>query len=110
MLSCTYLLNSGEFVTRRITETLSDSSLLKDTFKREVLKDKQIGEKENWEYERKIKLEKNKRQKLEKKVEQYRSSIADIETSLILDEVEDKELSLKIKENIIQKFNATKKN
>jgi septal ring factor EnvC (AmiA/AmiB activator) len=110
MLSCTYLLNSGEFVTRRITETLSDSSLLKDTFKRGVLKDKQIGEKENWEYERKIKLEKNKRQKLEKKVEQYRSSIADIETSLILDEVEDKELSLKIKENIIQKFNATKKN
>ena len=98
-----------EFVIKRIKETLSHSSLLKDTFKKEVLKEKQVGEDNNWQYERKIKLEKTKNQKLQKKVEQYRSSLAEIETTFILNEVTDKELSLKIKENIIRKLDEVKR-
>ena len=100
--------NMDYFVITKVQETLQNSSVLKETFKREVLKEKQVGDNDTWEYERLIRIEKTKRNALKKKVEEYRGSIATIETNLILDDVDDKELSEQIEQNLITKFQKTK--
>jgi len=95
-------------VITRVMETLQNSSLLKETFKKEILREKQVGENDTWEYERVVRKEKSRRTSLEKKVQEYMSSIATIETNLILDEVEDKELTKQIKEKLLQRFSDAK--
>ena len=45
------------FVITKVRETLSNSHKFKDTFKKEVLKEKQIGQKDTWEYERLVRVE-----------------------------------------------------
>ena len=72
------------------------------------LKDKQVGDSYQWEYERIIRLEKNQRNKLKRKVDEYRSSLATLEANILLDDVDDKELSKQIKEKMVQKFNEAK--
>ena len=96
------------FVCMRVKETLSNSHLLKETFKREVLKEKQVGDRDSWEYERHIRVEKTGRSHLEKQVEQYRSSLAVIETNILVGDIKDENLSQQIKENVIEKFKDAK--
>ncbi len=96
------------FVCTKVTETLSNSHQLKETFKREILKEKKVGDNDTWEYERLIRVEKTKRTHLEKQLQQYRSSLADIETNLLLGEVTDKELTIQIKDNLVKKFEDAK--
>lgn len=100
--------NMDNLVLTKVLETLKNSSLLKETFKREVLKQKQIGDNDQWEYERVIRLARNDRNKLKRKVEEYRSSLATIETNLILGDVEDKELTQQVKDKLVQKFKTAK--
>ena len=92
------------FVCMRVKETLSNSHLLKETFKREVLKEKQVGDRHSWDYERHIRVEKTRRSHLEKQVGQYRSSLAVIETNILVGDIKDENLSQQIKENVIEKF------
>ena len=96
------------FVCMRVKETLSNSHLLKETFKREVLKEKQVGDRDSWEYERHIRVEKTRRSHLEKQVGQYRSSLAVIETNILVGDIKDENLSQQIKENVIEKFKDAK--
>ena len=100
--------NMDVFVVSKVQETLQNSSLLKETFKREILKEKQVGDADNWEYERVIRLEKTKKSSLQKKVDEYRGSLATLETNLILNDVDDRELSEQIKENLKVKFQNAK--
>ena len=70
-----------------------NSNQLKEKFKKEVLKDKQVGDKDSWEHERLIRVEKTRRTHLEKQVEQLRSSLAEIESNILVGDIDDKELS-----------------
>ena len=97
-----------DFIVTKVRETLSDSHLLKETFKREVLRQKQVGQEDSWEYERLIRVEKTRRTHLQKQVEQYRSSLADIETNILVGDIDDKELSEQIKGKVIEKFKDAK--
>ena len=100
--------NMDIFVISKVQETLKNSSLLKEKFKREILKEKQVGDNDQWEYERVIRLEKTKRNSIQKKVDEYRTSLATLETNLILNEVDDRDLSEQIKENLKTKFQKAK--
>ena len=97
-----------DFVVNTVRTTLADSNLLRETFKREVLKEKQVGQDDSFEYERLIRVEKTRRSHLEKQVEQYRSSLAEIETNILVGDITDELLSKQIKENVIEKFKDAK--
>ena len=86
-----------KFVCTRVKETLSNSHLLKETFKREILKEKQVGDRDSWEYERHIRVEKTRRSHLERQVGQYRSSLAVIETNILVGDIKDENLIRKCK-------------
>ncbi len=97
-----------QFVCSKVRETLSNSTQLKEIFKKEILKDKQVGNKDSFEHERLIRVEKTRKSHLEKQVEELRSSLADIETNIILGDIKDEKLSEQIKKNVISKFTDTK--
>ena len=97
-----------DFVITKVRETLSNSNQLKEKFKKEVLKDKQVGDKDSWEHERLIRVEKTRRTHLEKQVEQLRSSLAEIESNILVGDIDDKELSEQIKGKVIEKFKDAK--
>jgi DNA invertase Pin-like site-specific DNA recombinase/DNA-binding transcriptional MerR regulator len=101
-----HLLDS--FVVTKVRETLANSHQLKETFKKEVLKEKQVGDNDSWEHERLIRVEKTRRTHLEKQVEQLRSSLAEIETNILVGDIDDKELSEQIKGKVIEKFKDSK--
>ena len=96
------------FVITKVRETLSNSHQLKETFKKEVLKEKKVGQKDTWEYERLVRVEKTRRTHLEKQVDQLRSSLAEIESNILVGDIDDKELSDKVKEKVIAKFKDAK--
>ena len=97
-----------DFFVTKVRETLSDSHQLKEKFKKEILKDKQVGDNDTWEYERIIRVEKTRRTHLEKQVGQLRSSLAEIESNILVGDIDDKELSQQVKENVIAKFKDAK--
>ena len=82
-----------DFVITKVRETLANSHQLKETFKKEILKEKQVGENDSWEYERLVRVEKTRRTHLEKQVEQLRSSLAEIDTNILVGDIDDQELS-----------------
>ena len=96
------------FICTKVRETLSNSHQLKETFKKEILKEKQVGDNDSWEYERLVRLEKTRRTHLEKQVGQLRSSLAEIESNILVGDIDDKELSEQIKGKVIEKFKDAK--
>ena len=96
------------FICTKVRETLSNSHQLKETFKKEVLKEKQVGDNDSWEHERLIRVEKTRRTHLEKQVEQLRSSLAEIESNILVGDIDDEELSEQIKGKVIEKFKDAK--
>lgn len=71
------------------------------SFKKEVLKEKQVRDNDSWEHERPIRVEKTRRTDLEKQVEQLRSSLAEIETNILIRDIDDQELLEQIKDKVI---------
>jgi DNA invertase Pin-like site-specific DNA recombinase len=77
---------TDEFVWNTVMDTVSNSSILKEGFKDEILKSKFAGDVET---ERDLRNQKTKSNRLKKDLQQVQSSIADVETNNLLKRYDD---------------------
>lgn len=77
---------TDEFVWNTVMDTVSNSSILKEGFKDEILKSKFSGDVET---ERDLRNQKTKSNRLKKDLQQVQSSIADVETNNLLKRYDD---------------------
>lgn len=77
---------TDEFVWNTVMDTVSNSSILKEGFKDEILKSKFSGDVET---ERDLRNQKTKSNRLKKDLQQIQSSIADVETNNLLKRYDD---------------------
>ncbi|MFP6756444.1 MAG: hypothetical protein VCB60_12080, partial [Alphaproteobacteria bacterium] len=90
----------------RVRETLTNSHILKEKFKKEVLKIKSSGG--GYENERQIRLERTKKNRFEKDIQKIQSSLADVETGNLLDEFDDSAIYQRIRNNLSKKLKDLK--
>ena len=96
---------TDKFVWDTVIDTVSNSSILKEGFKGEVLKSKFKGDKEN---ERLLRNQKTKSKRLMKQLKLVQSSIAEVETKNLLNEYDDAEIYAGIKSNLVAELKKVK--
>ena len=96
---------TDKFVWNTVMDTISNSSILKENFKNEVLQSKYKGDAEN---ERLISNQKKRTQRLEKELKQVRSSLSQVEAKNELGEYEEEEIYVGIKSILVEKLNKVK--
>ena len=95
---------TDKFVWDLVIDTVSNSSILKEGFKDEILKSKFAGDAET---ERELRNQKTKTNRLMKELKQVQSSIADVETNNLLQRYDD-EVYAKIKTNLDAELKSKK--
>ena len=95
---------TDKFVWDLVVETVSNSSILKEGFKDEILQTKFAGDAET---ERELRNQKTKTNRLMKELKQVQSSIADVETNNLLKRY-DAEVYAKIKSNLDAELKSKK--
>ena len=95
---------TDKFVWDLVIDTVSNSSILKEGFKDEILKSKFAGDEET---ERELRNQKTKTTRLMKDLKHIQSSIADVETNNLLQRY-DEEVYSKIKSNLDAELKSKK--
>jgi DNA invertase Pin-like site-specific DNA recombinase/DNA-binding transcriptional ArsR family regulator len=96
---------TDKFVWDLVIDTISNSSILKEGFKDEILKSKFRGDAEN---QRELRNQKTKTKRLMKELTQIQSSIADVETDNLLKRYDDLQVYAKIKSNLDDELKSKK--
>ena len=96
---------TDKFVWDLVIDTVSNSSILKERTKVEVLDQKFKGDREN---ERLLDKQREKSKRLMKQLKRVQSSIAEVETKNLLDEYDDAEIYSSIKSKLVAELKKVK--